>query len=203
MTVLLELAEINVLFIICSLPVITAGAAYTAMLQSLYELNTKGEGCFSARRFLRTVVMTFKKTVLWWCGGLLFEVILIYGMLYWQSVLQGSVRVVMCGVYGVACILIFGFLQHFFFFLALTERSDRIVWKNCFLLTLAKFPLVLIRGALTASLLLVFAMNAAMFLRMLPLILLYWISCPAYACVILLMKELKPLFPELFIEKEL
>ena len=32
MTILLELAEINLLFLLCSIPIVTIGAAYSAML---------------------------------------------------------------------------------------------------------------------------------------------------------------------------
>ena len=47
MTILLELAEINLLFLLCSIPIVTIGAAYSAMLHSLYGMHKYGEGCFS------------------------------------------------------------------------------------------------------------------------------------------------------------
>ena len=38
----------------------------------------------------------------------------------------------------------------------------------------------------------------SMMLRLLPLVILFWIVCPAYVCVGIHMRVLKPLFPELF-----
>lgn len=52
MTILLELAEINLLFLLCSIPIVTIGAAYSAMLHSLYGMHKYGEGCFSVKMFL-------------------------------------------------------------------------------------------------------------------------------------------------------
>ena len=53
MTILLELAEINLLFLLCSIPIVTIGAAYSAMLHSLYGMHKYGEGCFSVKMFFR------------------------------------------------------------------------------------------------------------------------------------------------------
>ena len=58
MTSLLELAEINLLFILCSLSVVTMGASYAAMTDSMNEMHVHGEGCFSAKRFFQV----FKNT---------------------------------------------------------------------------------------------------------------------------------------------
>ena len=41
MTILLELAEINLLFILCSLPVVTMGASYVAMTDSKCMFTVK------------------------------------------------------------------------------------------------------------------------------------------------------------------
>ena len=59
MTILLELAEINLLFILCSLPVVTMGASYATMTDSMNEMHVHGEGCFTAKRFFQV----FKKSL--------------------------------------------------------------------------------------------------------------------------------------------
>ena len=202
MTILLELAEINILFLLFSLPVITAGASYAAMLESLYQLHRQGEGSFSFRHFRNVFRSSLKPSLPLWCIGLPALAAVLYGAAYWFSVLQGPGRAVVCGVYMAVGILVFGILQHALFILALTGKLDPAAVKNSFLLALAKYPFVILNVLCTASILMVLGMTASVLLRMLPLILLYWFACPAYVCVILLEKEMRPLFPRMFEEDE-
>ena len=80
MTILLELAEINLLFILCSLPVVTMGASYAAMTDSMNEMHVHGEGCFSAKRFFQVFKKSLKPmipigtVILVCCIGLGFNV---------------------------------------------------------------------------------------------------------------------------------
>lgn len=67
MTILLELAEINLLFLLCSIPIVTIGAAYSAMLHSLYGMHKYGEGCFSVKMFFRVFRRSLKPLIPAWC----------------------------------------------------------------------------------------------------------------------------------------
>lgn len=166
MTILLELAEINLLFILCSLPVVTMGASYAAMTDSMNEMHVHGEDCFSAKRFFQV----FKKS--------------------------------MKPMIPIGTVILSGIFQYSAFIAAKTEKWNKDELKNSFLLALAKFPLVILTTLLTASVLSVLMMSVSLMLRMLPLLFLFWFSCPAYVCVGLHRRALKPLLPELFSEED-
>ena len=89
-------------------------------------------------------------------------------------------------------------MQYLSIFVALSEKWNRDFLKNSFLLTLAKFPVVILTSLLSMSVFIVALFPVSMMLRLLPLVILFWIVCPAYVCVGILMRVLKPLFPELF-----
>lgn len=81
---LVELVRINLLWLVCCLPVFTAGASTTAMLTCLYEFRA-GEDCGS-RVFFRSFLARFGKATLLWLlmlllGGLLaLDYVLVAGM---------------------------------------------------------------------------------------------------------------------------
>lgn len=198
MGVLLELAEIGILFLVCSLPVLTAGASYTAMQESLYQMHVHGEGCFTVKQFFRTFKNSLKPMVPTWCICLLCFVGLGWNICFVLANMSGSMRLILCGMYIVLFLLIFGILQYISIFVMLTGKWNRDYLKNSFLLALAKFPTVILAAVMTASVLTVLMLPGSWLLRLFPLILLFWFSCPAYVCVGLLTRSLEPLFPELF-----
>lgn len=198
MTMLLELAEINLLFLLCSVPVVTAGAAYAAMLHSLYELHRYGEGCFSAGSFFRVYKKSLKPLIPAWSIIGVCLVILGYNISYTLGSIQGIARIIVCGVYIVLALLISGMMQYLSFFMALAEKWNPEFIKNSFLLALAKFPTVILASVLSLSVFVVLLFPMSIILRMLPLVILFWCACPAYVCTGIYTRVLEPLFPELF-----
>ena len=202
MGVLLELAEIGILFLICSIPIVTIGASYAAMQESLYQMHVHGEGCFTAKQFLRTFKSSLKPLVPTWCICLLCFAGLGLNIRFVLANMSGSMRLILCGIYIVLFLLIFGILQYISIFVVLTGKWNRDYLKNSFLMALAKFPTVILVTVMTASVLTIFMLPGSWLLRLFPLVLLFWFSCPAYVCVSLLTRSLEPLFPELFEDEE-
>ena len=198
MTLLLELAEINILFIVCSLPVLTMGASFAAMYDSLYQLHRYGEGSFSAKQFLGTYKRVLKRAIPIWSIGLVSGGLMIYGLLLMFGAMEGIMRIIVVGVYIVFLLLLSGILQFQFFILAMTEEWNKDYIKDAFLLVVARFPYVIVTTLVVASPLVILMMTGEMLVRMLPLILLYWISCPAYVCVSIYTKIFKPFYPNWF-----
>nr|WP_294525865.1 YesL family protein [uncultured Blautia sp.] len=202
MTILLELAEINLLFILCSVPIVTIGASYAAMTDSMNEMHVHGEGCFSAKRFFQVFKKSLKPmipigiVILACCVGLGFA------SNYVLQTMEGTSRILFCGIYVVLFLILSGIFQYSAFIAAKTEKWNKDYLKNSFLLALAKFPLVILTTLLSASVLSVLMMSVSLMFHMLPVIFLFWFSCPAYVCVGLHRKALKPLLPELFSEEE-
>ena len=198
MTILLELAEINLLFLLCSIPIVTIGAAYSAMLHSLYGMHKYGEGCFSVKMFFRVFRRSLKPLIPAWCVIVICYILLGCNINYIINNTQGMIRFIGCGVYIVLLLFVSGIMQYLSIFVALSEKWNRDFLKNSFLLTLAKFPVVILTSLLSMSVFIVALFPVSMMLRLLPLVILFWIVCPAYDCVGIHMRVLKPLFPELF-----
>ena len=188
----------NLLFLVCSIPVVTAGAAYAALQDSLYLFLKKGEGCFHAGVFLKVVRKSLKGSLAVWCGGLLSMGLLAYGSLFWFSALSGGVRYLFTGFYGLVFVLVFGTVQFWLFLLGRGQEPGLAFLKDCFLLALAKFPAVLVMAAFTFSPLLVLNLTGSVLLRIFPVCLLYCFSFPAFFCVRLHDRLLPPLYPALF-----
>lgn len=198
MTILLELAEINLLFLLCSIPIVTIGAAYSAMLHSLYGMHKYGEGCFSVKMFFRVFRKSLKPLIPAWCVIVICYILLGCNINYIINNTQGMIRFIGGGVYIVLLLFVSGIMQYLSIFVALSEKWNRDFLKNSFLLTLAKFPVVILTSLLSMSVFIVALFPVSMVLRLLPLVILFWIVCPAYVCMGINMRMLKPLFPELF-----
>ena len=125
MTILLELAEINLLFILCSLPVVTMGASYAAMTDSMNEMHVHGEGCFSAKRFFQVFKKSLKPmipigtVILVCCVGLGFNVN------YVLKTMEGTGRILFCGIYVVLFLILSGIFQYSAFIAAKTEKWNK------------------------------------------------------------------------------
>lgn len=201
MSGLMELAECNVLFLLCSLPVVTMGAAYTALSACCFDI-AREEGRFSVSFFFRTFWRALRPSLPVWIIGAVLEALLFCNIFFSLSHFSGWVQLAACGIYIVLFLWTGGVLHFLFAFLARTEEWKKYYLKNSMLLSAAKFPMVIVIELLTLSPLTLFMMPGAFLLRMLPLIFLFWFSCPAYACSLILARILKPLFPELFKETD-
>jgi len=71
---LVELTKINLLWLLCCLPIVTAGAATTAMISCLYAFRAE-EPC-GGRTFFTAFRKNFGKATILWLATLLFAVML-------------------------------------------------------------------------------------------------------------------------------
>lgn len=111
MTILLELAEINLLFLLCSIPIVTIGAAYSAMLHSLYGMHKYGEGCFSVKMFFRVFRRSLKPLIPAWCVIVICYILLGCNINYIINNTQGMIRFIGCGVYIVLLLFVSGIIS--------------------------------------------------------------------------------------------
>ena len=202
MTMLLELAEMNILFLCCCVPVVTAGAGAVALYEGLICMHQRGEGAFSVKQFFSTVRKHLKTMVPVWCVCLVSMAALVYGMMYWACTMPGMAGKTVAAVYLLLFILVNGIVLFLCMFLALGSKYRKELVKDSFLLSLAKYPLIILTTGMSYSFLVLFLMPAGTILRLLPPILLFWIASPGYVCTGLFLRILKPLYPELFTEEE-
>ena len=68
--IIANLLVLNVLTVICSLPIFTIGAAYTAMHKQLFKMRTNDEG-YIVKDFFKEFGKNFKQATIIWLGILL------------------------------------------------------------------------------------------------------------------------------------
>lgn len=196
--ILMNLAIMNVLFLLTSIPIITIGAAYTALLSCVFDLLME-EGRFSARFFLKKFRAVWKPASLIGTAGLLVLAVLAHhAVLFFIS--ESPVRLIAAGLYIALFIWVFGILICQFALLARKERWEKTMLKDSALLALAKFPVYIAILILTMSPLTIIMMPASSVISLLPVVVLFWISCPAMACGWMMKRILKKIYPELFKE---
>ena len=200
--ILMEFAAMNLMFMLCGILLVTAGASYAALQDSLFTFLKKGEGCFSAKHFLHVFFQNLKGASALWCPGAAAVCLLAYGAFYWLHVLTGLARVLATGFYFLLLILISGIMQFWLFLLSRGQKADLALVKDCALLSLAKFPAVLFMTACTASPLLLLLLPGALVIRILPAVFLYGFSFPAFFCTMVHGRVLPPHYPALFAEEE-
>lgn len=197
---LMNLAIMNVLFLLTSIPVITIGAAYTALLSCVFDLLME-EGEFSARFFLKKFRIIWKPASLIGTAGLLVLAVLAHhAALFFIS--DSSVRLIATGLYIALFIWVFGILICQFALLARTGYWDKTMLKDSALLALAKFPVFIAILILSVSPVTVFMMPASSVISMLPVVVLFWIACPAMACGWMMKRILEKIYPGLFKKRE-
>lgn len=149
MTALGKLADVvicNIMFCLFSIPVVTVGAALTAlftcMQQLISEEETESDGLIF-RTFWRAFRQNFKQATLLWLICLLAFAFL--GIYYWitQSMTGTVGRVYQVTFYILALVFLFGFL-YIFPLQARFRNKLRYTLRNAWLLSIAALPWTLL-----------------------------------------------------------
>mgnify|MGYP001028458530 CR=1 FL=1 len=198
---LMNLAVMNILFLLTSIPIVTTGAAYTALLSCVFDLLLE-EGKFSARFFLKKFGEVWKPASLIGAASLIVLAVLgHHAALFFFS--DSSVRLLGAGLYIAFFIWVFGLMMYQFAMLARGRAWKKEMLRDGALLALAKFPVYIAVLLLTASPLTIAMMPASSLISMLPIVLLFWVSCPAMAGGWMMRRFLEKIYPELFRKKDL
>ncbi|MBR1692078.1 MAG: DUF624 domain-containing protein [Lachnospiraceae bacterium] len=193
MSVLVKIADVawlNILFLLCSIPIVTIGASTTA----LYYVTTKmidGEEGYLAKSFFKSFKQNFKQSTIIWLLLLLLYVILGVDVLYLLR--SGSVYTAV----GIFVVMIPGFFVLFtglyvFPVLARFENNVKNTIKNALLLSLANAPRTILMLVISVGLPALCLYN----LYFLPLLFICAFSLPAYLNAALLYKIFKRITPE-------
>lgn len=171
-----DLLVLNLLALACCLPVVTAGAAYTALNDVILRILRREEGHI-VRDYFRAFKRDLKQGV---PMGLLF--LLAAGLLYVDYLsAQAYVPPLRIGVAAIALIVL-AIALYAFALLARFENTVRGTLKNAAVLAVAYFPRTL--GALVFVL--AFWLLALRFLRFsIPVLLMFGLSLPCYLCLML------------------
>lgn len=185
-----DLLILNFLMIICCIPVITAGAAYTAMHYVLLKMVRDEEG-YLVRGFFKSFAANFKQaTVIWLIMLLIIGVYIGDGLIFQYSSIQFP-KPLMIAVVAIAILLLMTAL-YVFPLQARFENTVKNTLKNAMILAFANLPKTILMVVLYALPLVIayFSSYALIFVIM------FGISAPAYGAALLYSGIFKKFEPE-------
>ena len=145
---------LNLLFVVCCLPVFTIGAAYTAMYYVTLKM-VKDEDCYTFKSFFKSFKQNFKQATVIWLIMLLIGIIIvgdlkIMGGDYAQVIPTSGVVVKAMNVLLLSAILIYSFtLVYVFPVLSRFDNTVKNTLKNSLLMSIRHFPSTLAIIAIT------------------------------------------------------
>lgn len=190
-----NLIMLNILWIVCSLPIITMGAATTALYYTVFQYQTNGEDAVF-RPFFRGFAQNFKQATLLWLPLLAVMVLMLFNI--WYLIIYGGSTLLWIAVVFVT-VLVMLMQSQMLPMLARFEMKNMAIVKSSAALTLMHFLSCLLMTALNAIPIVAFLGFTQVFMQWLPLWVGIWFSLIAYINARTLMKIWKKHMPE---EKE-
>lgn len=170
-----DLLILNILMIICCIPVITIGAAYTAMHYVLLKM-IRGEEGYLIRGFFKSFIRNFKQATILWFIMLLIAAVYVGDILIFNYSGIEFPKALMIAVVAVAvfCLMIAAYI---FPLLARFDNSIKNTIKNAMIFAFANLPKTLAMVIVYALPLIIgyFSTYSYIFIFM------FGISLPAYA----------------------
>jgi uncharacterized membrane protein YesL len=183
--IIANLLILNFLTVICSLPVFTFGAAYTALHRQLYRLRTNEEG-YIVRDYFREFKRNFKQATAVWLVLLAIGLVLGIDIYIFTEKGLEFASVYKLAIYAL-CFTLCLCIVYVFPILARYETTAKNAVKNALAMAFFAFFRSVLMVAVTVA-----PWAAAVFVSNFILIdLLFGISLPAYVCVFLYAKTFR------------
>ena len=177
MTDIMNLLILNILTLICCIPVVTAGASFASLHYVLMQMVDQKEGRI-AGTFFKQFKGNLKNATLPWLVLLAAGVLLAADYRIFGN--EGSTRYMRIPVFIGAAVI--GMLFVWMFpLLARFENRFAATMKNTAILAAAYFPKTVLMAAITLAVVFVFTQVT----RLLPLALFFGISLPSYFCTLI------------------
>lgn len=177
LSVAADLLVLNLLTLLCSLPVITAGAAITAMNDGVIHL-VRQEETYVVKPYFRAFASNFKKGTFLW-----LLLLLAAAFLYFDYLAAAAYIPAMRLPIAALAVIVLAFSHYAFALLARYENTLIGTIKNAATLAVGYFPRTLCMVAVTVGMWIL----ALRFIRVgAPLLLLFGASLPCYVCVLLM-----------------
>lgn len=149
LTRLTDFMLLNILWIVCSIPIITVGAATTAMYGVMLKIVKNEEG-YITRDFLGIMKANFRNSTIIWLILLAVSVIIRADLSFMAGMPQG-IRPIIQALLMLAMLLVTAVGIFSFGLQSRYENTVSQTLKNALLLTLGKFPLTIIMLIITAG----------------------------------------------------
>ncbi|MCD7736404.1 MAG: DUF624 domain-containing protein [Lachnospiraceae bacterium] len=146
---LADLMVLNLLFLLCCIPVFTIGASLTALNYVTLKIHDGEEG-YIARSFFKSFRQNFKQATGMWLIELLVGIVLVLDIMILRSA-EGTFATVLTVIILIVCVI---YLMVFLYLFAILSRFDNTVkntFKNSFIMAIADFPRTLAMLAITVA----------------------------------------------------
>lgn len=132
---------LNVMWLICCIPIITIGASTTALYTVMLKLVKNEEG-YVFRGFLKAFKSNFKQSTIIWL------IILILGIVWTvdfrvAGLMPGTAGLVLSAIFLALGFILLSVMLYIFPLTARYENSIKATFKNALILTVAKLPYTL------------------------------------------------------------
>lgn len=185
-----DMIILNILMIVCCIPIITAGAAFTAMHYVLLKMVRDEEG-YLVRGFFKSFAQNFRQATLIWL--LMLLIIAVYVGDWFIFVYSGVVfpRVLVIGVMAIGIVILM-VSMYVFPLLARFDNTIRKTINNAVLLAFANLPRTILMIVLYALPFVIGYFSAYAFI----FIVMFGFSVPAYGAAWLYSNIFKRFEPE-------
>ena len=172
-----DLLILNLLTLLCSLPIVTAGAAFTAMF-SVVVRSVRGEEDYIVKPFFRAFKSNWKKGTLLW-----LLLLLAAGFLYFDYLAASAYLPAMRLPIAALAVMALAFAHYAFALLSRYENTLSGTVKNAATLAVGYFPRTLGIVVFTIA----FWLASIHFYQIgAPLLLLFGFSLPCYVSILLM-----------------
>lgn len=185
-----DMVILNLLVMVCCIPIITVGAAYTAMHYVLLKMVRDEEG-YLIRGFFKSFVQNFKQATLMWILMLIIVVVFVGDWLIFSYSGVAFPRPLIIGVIAISVIVLM-VAVYVFPLLARFDNSIKNTVHNAALLAFANLPRTILMIILYALPFVIGMFSAYSYL----FIFMFGISVPAYASAWLYSSIFKRYEPE-------
>lgn len=182
-----DLLWLNILTLICCIPIVTVGASLTAMNYMALKI-VRNEECYITKGFFKSFKQNFKQATVIWLLFLL-AVLVLAGDFYIMKNSGIEFNIVIKVVIGIVA-LILGFTWMFVFpVLAKFDNTVIRTIKNAFVMSILQFPKTLLMIVMYALPIVIGMLVPQAF----PICFLFGLSAPAYVSALLYNKFFKKL----------
>ena len=192
-----DLVILNILAIICSIPVFTIGASWTALYFVTIRMVRKEEG-YVIKDFFRSFKENFKQATIIWLLVLVVAAVFTGDILIYNMMPDKVPQIIIVVVVALG-FLALSTVVYVFPLLARFENTTKNTIKNAFLLSIVNIP-----QTVTAIILMVLPVVLTLFvLELFPIIIMVGVSLPAFLTSLMLVRIFRKLEPaEAVVEKE-
>lgn len=177
----LDFIVLNILAVLCALPVVTAGASFSALagVMTAYALE---QAPMRARDFFTRFRAVFLRATLSWLILLAFAALFFMNLRIVENMPSAPRLIFVSGLLFLSLCVVLTAVMLFPMLSFSAEKHLPALWKRAFLIGIVKLPLTLSMAAIQAVPLLLLLIVPRVLLLASPVWILFWFSLAAFLC---------------------